>query len=92
MHGFISAFYFVALIYISVLVPVPYCLHDSGFVVEAEVSLMPCFHLFHGKCLTVVLRNEIEKFRFCEFKLTSPVGNLSIQSDATDVHTYLCMF
>ena len=30
-------FYFVPLIYISVFVPVPYCLVDCGFVVEPEV-------------------------------------------------------
>ena len=38
MHRFISgAFYFVPFIYISVFVPVPYCLDDCGFVVEPEV-------------------------------------------------------
>ena len=31
-------FLFVPLIYISVFVPVPYCLDDCGFVVEPEVS------------------------------------------------------
>ena len=31
------AFYFVPLIYISVFVPVPYCLDDCGFLVEPEV-------------------------------------------------------
>ena len=31
------AFYFVPLIYISVFVPVPYCLDNCGFVVEPEV-------------------------------------------------------
>ena len=31
------AFYFVPLIYISVFMPVPYCLDDCGFVVEPEV-------------------------------------------------------
>ena len=31
-------FYFVLLIYISVFVPVPYCLDDCSFVVEPEVS------------------------------------------------------
>ena len=35
--GFIWAFYFVPLIYISVFVPVPYGLDDCGFVVEPEV-------------------------------------------------------
>ena len=34
---YLCAFYFVPLIYISVFVPVPYCLDDSGFVVEPEV-------------------------------------------------------
>ena len=34
---YLWAFYFVPLIYISVFVPVPYCLEDCGFVVEPEV-------------------------------------------------------
>ena len=34
---YLLAFYFVPLIYISVFVPVPYCLDDCGFVVEPEV-------------------------------------------------------
>jgi len=34
---YLWAFYFVLLIYISVFVPVPYCLDDCGFVVEPEV-------------------------------------------------------
>ena len=34
---YLWAFYFVPLIYISVFVPVPYCLNDCGFVVEPEV-------------------------------------------------------
>ena len=34
---YLWAFYFVPLIYISVFVPVPYCLHDCGFVVKPEV-------------------------------------------------------
>ena len=32
-----NEFYFVPLIYISVFVPVPYCLDDCGFVVKPEV-------------------------------------------------------
>ena len=36
---YLWAFYFVPLIYISVFVPVPYCLDDCGFVVEPEDSL-----------------------------------------------------
>ena len=31
---YLWAFYFVPLIYVSVFVPVPYCLDDCGFVVE----------------------------------------------------------
>ena len=34
---YLWAFYFVPLIYISVFVPVAYCLDDCGFVVEPEV-------------------------------------------------------
>ena len=36
VRGFISGL-FVPLIYISVFVPVPYCLDNCGFVVEPEV-------------------------------------------------------
>ena len=35
---YLWAFYFVPMIYISVFVPVPYCLDDCGFVVEPEVG------------------------------------------------------
>ena len=34
---YLWAFCFVLLIYISVFVPVPYCLDDCGFVIEPEV-------------------------------------------------------
>ena len=34
---YLWAFYSVPLIYISVFVPLPYCLDDCGFVVESEV-------------------------------------------------------
>src|SRR5574337_1302410 len=34
---YLWAFYFASLIYISVFVPVPYCLDDCSFVVEPEV-------------------------------------------------------
>ena len=37
MPGFISGLSFVPLIYVSVSVPIPYCLDDCGFVVELEV-------------------------------------------------------
>ena len=34
---YLWAFYFVPLIYISVFMPIPYCLDNCGFVVEPEV-------------------------------------------------------
>ena len=37
---YLWAFYFVPLIYISVFVPVPYCLDNCGFVVEPEVRFL----------------------------------------------------
>ena len=37
MWVYLWSFYFVPLLYISVFVPVPYCLDDCGFVVEPEV-------------------------------------------------------
>ena len=40
---YLWAFYFVPLIYISVFVPVPYCLDDCGFVVELEVKQLDSF-------------------------------------------------
>ena len=35
---YLWAFYVVPLIYISVFMPVPYCLDDCGFVVKPEVK------------------------------------------------------
>ena len=49
MWIYLWAFQFVPLIYISVFVPVPYCLDDCGFEVQAEVrqgdSSSPFFFL-----------------------------------------------
>ena len=50
VRGFLWAFYFVPLIYISVFVPVPYCLDDCGFVVELEVRLLQ-FHSYFSRLL-----------------------------------------
>ena len=62
---YLWAFYFVPLIYISVFVPVPYCLDNCGFVVEPEVrqvdSSIPQFHssfsrllwLFEAFCISI---------------------------------------
>ena len=52
---YLWAFYFVLLIYISVFVPVPYCLDDCGFVVSISVNyLFPALHfqsVFWGRSL-----------------------------------------
>ena len=50
MWIYLWAFYFVSLTYISVFVPVPYCLDDCGFVVEPEVrQLIPPVPVFFLK-------------------------------------------
>ena len=40
---YLWAFYLVPLVYISVFVPVPYCLDDSSFVAESEVRVPESF-------------------------------------------------
>ena len=51
---YLWAFYFVPLIYISVFVPVPYCLDNCGFVVSSEVGKVDSssFILFFQDCFT----------------------------------------
>ena len=44
---YLLAFYFAPLIYISVFVPVTYCLDDCGFVVETEVRQVGSFCSLH---------------------------------------------
>ena len=34
---YLQAFYLVPLVYISIFVPVPYCLDDCSFIVKSEV-------------------------------------------------------
>ena len=68
------AFYFVPLIYMSVFVPVPYCLDDCRFVVEPEVrqvdfssSILPspdCFGYWKFFVFPYKLWNYL--FQFCE--------------------------
>ena len=50
------AFYFVPLVYIFVLVPVPYCLDDCSFVVKSESGrLIPPAPFFFYKTALVIL-------------------------------------
>ena len=73
-------FYLVPLVYISVFVPVPYCLDDCSFVVQSEVRKVvsssstflsqDCFGYsgslcFHANC-------EI----FCSSSMKNAIGNL----------------
>ena len=44
MWIYLWAFYFVPLTCISIFVPGPYCLDDSGFVVEPEVRQVDSSH------------------------------------------------
>ena len=44
VHGFnLWAFYLVPMVYISIFVPVPYCLDDCSFVVQTEVRKVDSF-------------------------------------------------
>ena len=70
---YLWAFYFVPLIYISVFVPVPYCLDDYGFVVEPKVrqvfsssSILPqeCFGYSRFFVFPYKLSNYL--FQLCE--------------------------
>ena len=64
---YLWAFYFVPLIYISVFVPVLYCLDDCGFIVEPEVRQVDssnsvlsqdCFGYLRFFCISI----QIVKF------------------------------
>ena len=72
---YLWAFYFVPLIYISVFVPVPYCLDDCGFVVEPEVRQV-------DSCSSILLSEDcfgyLRFFVFpynCEIICSSSVKN-----------------
>ena len=59
---YLWAFYFVPLIYISVFVPVPYCLDDCGFVGEPEVRQVETIKLLEeniGKTLSNIKHSRI---------------------------------
>jgi len=54
---YLWAFYFVPLIYISVFVPVPYCLDDCGFVVEPEVRQVINVRTFTIICVVITVKS-----------------------------------
>ena len=67
---YLWAFYFVPLIYISVFVPVPYCLDDCGFVIELEVRQVDssssillsqdCFGYSRFFCISIQILKNIQ--------------------------------
>ena len=77
---YLWAFYSVPLIYVSVFVPVPYCLDDCGFVVEPEVRQVDssssillsqdCF----GYLSYLYLHTNCEIF--CSSSLKNTIGSL----------------
>ena len=74
------AFYFVPLIYISVFVPVPYCLDDCGYVVDPEVRQV-------DSSSSILLSQDALAFQgllcfhvnceiFCSSSVKNAIGNL----------------
>ena len=77
---YLWAFYFVPLIYISVFVPVPYCLDDCGFVVETEVRQVIPPVLFFFLKIDLAIRGFLYFHTNCEIicssSLKKTVGSL----------------
>ncbi|KAI4552403.1 hypothetical protein MJT46_017054 [Ovis ammon polii x Ovis aries] len=67
---YLWAFYFVPLNYISVFVPVPYCLDDCGFVVEPKVR-----SLLNLSCIFSIL---VSRLFMCNYILFSRFGSFSL--------------
>ena len=71
------AFYFVPLINISVFVPVPYCLHNCGFVIEPELKsgrLIPPVPFFFLK-IALAIRGFLYFHTNCEIVYSSSEKN-----------------
>ena len=72
---YLWAFYFVPLIYISVFVPVPYCLDDCGFVVSLKSGrLIPPVPFFFLK-IALAIRGVLYFHTNCEIICSSSVKN-----------------
>ena len=75
MWIYLWTFHFVPSIYISVFVPVPYCLDDCGFVVEPEVRrLIPPVPFFFLK-IALSIRGFLYFHKNCEIICSSSVKN-----------------
>ena len=77
---YLWAFYFVPLIYISVFVPVPYCLDDCGFVVEPKVRQVdhpvPFFFLKIALAIRGFLYFHTNYEIICSSSVKNTVGSL----------------
>ncbi|MES6403739.1 hypothetical protein U6P81_12185, partial [Cutibacterium acnes] len=71
------AFYLVPLVYISVFVPVPYCLDDCGFVVEPEVRQVDSSSsiLLSQDCFGY-LESFVFSYEFCSSSVKNVAGSL----------------
>ena len=72
---YLWAFYSVPLIYISVFVPVPYCLDDGGFVVESEVRQVDSFISIFFLKIAFAIRGFLYFHINCEIICSSSVKN-----------------
>ena len=73
---YLWAFYFVPLTYISVFVPVPYCLDDCGFVVKPKVRHVDSSRLLYPARISFKYEGEIKSFtdkqKLREFSTSKP--------------------
>ena len=88
---YLWAFYFVSLIYISVFVPVPYCLDDCGFVVEPEVRQVDSSSSFFLK-IAFAIQGFLYFHTNCEIICSSSVKNTigSLIGTALNLQIALC--
>ena len=77
---YLGDFYSVQLIYISVFVPVPYCLDYCSFVVQSEVrepdSPAPFFSLKIALAIRGLLCFHTNCKIFCSSSVKNAIGNL----------------
>ena len=72
---YLWAFYFVPLIYISVFMPIPYCLDDCGFVVEPEVRQVDSSSSILLSQDSLAIRGFLYFHTNCEIICSSSVKN-----------------
>ena len=80
MCVFFLVFYLVLLVYVSVFLPVPYCLDECGFVVYSEIKkidssssiLLLQDHFTYKGSLCFRMNCEF----FCSNCVKNPIGNL----------------